>query len=411
MAQGIDVRIDVAVAAMAGVGGVTTLGTSGCRYDSGMAVTGGQDLHISGVVAMLTSVVSIPADLGTSRCLGIMMHQAVARGFDHCGLKMVTALTIVPLFAVFGAGGVGDNIPIAVVMSSGDNIGLEYIATDGTGLARIAIFCAGGRHHHCVTITVRATQYTDLVQGIKNFITVALIMARCIGQIEIRVRNTNPSPLVLCALVKNMPQVAIVERIIANTGHALRNRDAGQTTATFERIITNPGYTVRDDDASQTTATVECIVANPGHTAQDCDVRQPAATAERRITNPGHTVRDDDTGQTTATAERIIANAGHTVRDDDAGQAAAIIERIITNPGYTVRDDDAGQTTATVERIITNLGHTVRDDDASQTTATVECIVANPGHTVRDNDAGQTTAAVERIIANAGHIVRNGDAG
>ena len=53
-----------------------------------------------------------------------------------------------------------------------------------------------------------------------------------------------------------------MERIRADTGHAVAYRDAGQTGAIIERLRADTGHAVAYRDAGQTAATVERITTD-----------------------------------------------------------------------------------------------------------------------------------------------------
>ena len=55
------------------------------------------------------------------------------------------------------------------------------------------------------------------------------------------------------------------EGFVANAGHAIRDGDGGQATATIEGMAVNGGQAVRDGDGGQSGATRESIIADGCH--------------------------------------------------------------------------------------------------------------------------------------------------
>ena len=108
---------------------------------------------------------------------------------------------------------------------------------------------------------------------------------------------------------------AFIERIVTNSGHAVRDGDTGKAIAAFERATTNSGHAVRDGYACKTGAVIERIVINSGHAVRDRDTGKVGAAFERTTTNTGHAVWDGDARKAGAASKRIIINASHTVWD------------------------------------------------------------------------------------------------
>ena len=151
-------------------------------------------------------------------------------------------------------------------------------------------------------------------------------------------------------------------------GHAVGNRDVGQTGAGTERIISDSDHTVGDDvgvacfglwildehslglveqdsirvavkdverihsDRRQTAASVECHVSNTGHAVGNRDLTQTAAGSKCILSDLGHTARNDDVGQTGAGSETIGSDAGHAVGNRDTGHAEFANERGVADP-------------------------------------------------------------------------------
>ena len=78
----------------------------------------------------------------------------------------------------------------------------------------------------------------------------------------------------------------------------------------------------------------ERIIADAGHTIGNRDPRKAGAIIECRIADAGHTIGNGDAGKAGATIERIRANAGHTIGNGDAGKAGAIKERFFKDGYY-----------------------------------------------------------------------------
>ena len=192
---------------------------------------------------------------------------------------------------------------------------------------------------------------------------------------------------------------ASIERITTNAGHALRDRDARQAATSSERICRNafcPAKLKIVSAADRTcrfkaTAFSERIFANAGHAIRNRDARKAATFIERRIANTGHTRWNRDARKAATSSERICRNAffpSKLVIISAADRtcrfkATASVEHIIANAGHALRDRDARQAAASIERRTANAGHTVRDRDARQAAASVECSLANAGHSIR----------------------------
>ena len=85
-------------------------------------------------------------------------------------------------------------------------------------------------------------------------------MNGCICQRIIVYANCNAVPLLFRACEIDVCQTgAIIEGIIANGGHTVREGYACQPGAIIEGRVANGGHTVRDDYACQTDACLEGI--------------------------------------------------------------------------------------------------------------------------------------------------------
>ena len=213
---------------------------------------------------------------------------------------------------------------------------------------------------------------------------------------------------------------AVLERIIANGGHTVRDGHRGQAVAVIERIIANGGHAVRDlIDTGQLSGSLyqRCFIFIKQNAFRIAAIvliiwihpytSQVVAVTERLIANGGHAVTDGHRGQV-AGRERTITNGGHAVTDGHRGQVAGR-ERRIANGGHAVRDGHRGQADAVTERSPANGGHAVTDGHRGQAGAVVERPLANGGHAVTDGHRGQAGAPIERIIANGCHAVTDDD--
>ena len=74
-------------------------------------------------------------------------------------------------------------------------------------------------------------------------------------------------------------------------------------------------------------------LANGGHASRDGDRRQATASRERRKANGGHTIGNRDRRQTVVTRERIRANGGQLaiLAKYDGGKFVTIIKYITTD--------------------------------------------------------------------------------
>ena len=78
---------------------------------------------------------------------------------------------------------------------------------------------------------------------------------------------------------------ARIERISADAGDTVGNRDACQITATFERRFADTCDSISDCYARQGSAIFERTIANACDSISDCYARQGSATFERIISN------------------------------------------------------------------------------------------------------------------------------
>ena len=66
----------------------------------------------------------------------------------------------------------------------------------------------------------------------------------------------------------------VLERVVADTGDATRDRDTRQTRRVLESSVTEAGDAARDCDTRQTRRALERVVADTGDATWNCDTRQ-----------------------------------------------------------------------------------------------------------------------------------------
>ena len=137
-----------------------------------------------------------------------------------------------------------------------------------------------------------------------------------------------------------------------------------QIIAIFERVLTYTGHAVGDRHALQSVATIERPYAYTGHAVWDRHARQAVAFFERTLTYTGHAVRDRHARQASASRETSFTYIGHAVRDRHALQSVTDVKRTVTYNSHTVRDRHVRQTGAPRERTLAYTGHAVRDRHA-----------------------------------------------
>ena len=123
---------------------------------------------------------------------------------------------------------------------------------------------------------------------------------------------------------------AIIERLIADARHAIRNRDTREATATGERLNADARHTIRNRDARETDAKGERLIADARHATANRDARETDATIERILTNARHAVFDDNCFDAISVAvprHYLIIKIHHLPRAADRQHSCFGIER------------------------------------------------------------------------------------
>ena len=94
-------------------------------------------------------------------------------------------------------------------------------------------------------------------------------------------------------------------------------------------MVANAGHAVRNRDARKAAAVVERRIANAGHAIGDCDARKAAAIFKRRIANAGHAVRNRDAGKFITAAEGIAFDGCNASRERNSLNRSTVLI-----PGY-----------------------------------------------------------------------------
>ena len=370
VAERVRVSVHIAVAAGAGVRGITHFGA-------------GRRGHNSVIVVLVRELRD-----------GLRLRLAAAGAGEglHTGLgfrRLLRHFAVVPCVTER----VGVSIHIAVAA--------------GAGVGRIALL---GARRRCDNILVAV--------GMGNIIVMDVGGQKVIISIEI---NTDRFPLRLAPGIVHIGQrCAITESPNTNARHAVRDRHAGQRSAIMESIPANACHAIRDRHARQRCAAIESVTDNACHAVRDRITSGKSARALHQSSlifveqNTGRIVgvmtvalSDPYTGQRCTRSESGIANARHAVRDRHACKRFAFRESPLSNACHAVRDRHAGQRFAIRESIIANARHAVRDRHAGQRSAIIESILTNACHAVRDRHAGQRCAIQESLPSNARHAFCN----
>ena len=232
----------------------------------------------------------------------------------------------------------------------------------------------------------------------------------------------NSIPLCLCSIIGNAGEaIAILEHPITNAGDAVGVGVTGEI-AIVERIRASGGDAIRDGNTREFSATTErrrtnylCIIMNgtKGNSSVRCFYQhqigiasvakiicsavsvicQTCAIRERRIAYAGDAIGDNDAGEAGASIKRIIANAGDAIGDNDAGEASAICERRRINYLCIIMNGTEGNRStrcyqhhtgvAFVAKIICGVVSVIR-----QTCATRECTGTNACDAIGNGHAG-----------------------
>ena len=127
----------------------------------------------------------------------------------------------------------------------------------------------------------------------------------------------------------------MVERLVADTRHAIRDRHTRQVLAVEERFCADARHTIGDDHVP---AGSLVIVQNTFYNDKAFGICQPAAAPERRVSDARYALRDRHAREAAAVVERLVADARHAVRDRHARQASAPVERRVSDARYALRD-------------------------------------------------------------------------
>ena len=203
-----------------------------------------------------------------------------------------------------------------------------------------------------------------------------------------------------CRTVDSQILAAAVKDILADVRDRCGNHNAAQVLRIAERIIADSGKAVRNDDhlhIGVVLKDIACKLANRRATDR-------AGNSNRRALLRPHA---DD-----RTADRRSCVVGH-----HAVVARCILQRIITGinrhsiPCVTAAAViDIRQRGTAVKGIRTHCLQRHRQRDLREHFAVAEAVLPDAGQLVSNLHIGQFGAAVEGIFANLGHTVRNGNA-
>ena len=140
----------------------------------------------------------------------------------------------------------------------------------------------------------------------------------------------------------NGKTIAIIERIVADRGHAIGNRHARKRGAIIERIVTDGGHAIRNRHARKGVAILERIVADGGHAVGNRHARKILTIIERRVSDRGHAIRNRHARKSGAIIERIVTDGGHAIPNRHTRKRGAIRERRVADGGDTCRNFEMG---------------------------------------------------------------------
>jgi len=80
-----------------------------------------------------------------------------------------------------------------------------------------------------------------------------------------------PSPIPFFLLLMFSFQNTILECIISNTRHTIRNSDGGKARALTERITSDARHTITDSDVGKAGAILECITSDARYAITNSD--------------------------------------------------------------------------------------------------------------------------------------------
>ena len=88
---------------------------------------------------------------GAGGFYGLVDDFGVALGCDFTGFEVVAVGAVMALLALFGAGGIGSDLPVAEAVSEGIHIGIHIAVTAGTGMGGVTLFgTSGGCNNGCI---------------------------------------------------------------------------------------------------------------------------------------------------------------------------------------------------------------------------------------------------------------------
>ena len=293
MAERVHVSVHIAVAAGAGVG----------RIALGRARRRGDD------------------------CLVAVFVRELRDGF---GLRLAAARAGIGPDAGLRRGRLLRHFAVVPCVAECIHISIHVAVAAGAGMRRVALFRAGRSSHNSLVAVGMGTIIVMDVGGQKVIISIG--------------RNRDRFPLRLAPGIVHIGQrCAIIESILTNARHAVRDRHAGQRCAIGESMLSNTRHAVRDRHAGQRCAMRESILTNARHAVRDRICRKSARALHQSSLifieqNTGRIVSvmtvalsDPYTGQRCTRSESAIANARHAVRNRYACQRCTISESTPAN--------------------------------------------------------------------------------
>ena len=310
------ILIDLAAGSAGVVGVVALLGAGGCnglglrhavaQGGDGLGGHGGRfrtGLVLESTLAGGAEVIDPVALLRAGGSYGVHPDDGMAQSGQnlrgHGGLRlprfilenlMAVAAGVIDVVAVVNAGGgFGGRLRHAVaqggkgfVLHSGQLPAQLVLVNPAAGIAEvIGIVAAGG---------AGGDNGGDQMQGADMGSGVVDVGG---GEAIVTLTNADLLPgYFIVAIIDVLHASALVERIVVNTRHAIRDANAGQAAAAVEGLVANARHTLRNAHARQTAAAFEGKFANTRHTLRDAHARQAAAAGEGRVTNTRHAIRN-----------------------------------------------------------------------------------------------------------------------
>ena len=320
--------------------------------------------------AGLTDVIGFVAGLGAGGSHRVHQLGGMSEGGQNlclsCGL-----LRPLLVFENLAAGGTGE-IAVVSVLCAGGSLRLRLgHGVSKSGQDHIGFVCALGQLLIDEVFTAGEAAPIFQITGLRAAGRLSgdvlhivgmgrSIVDDCLCQSAVIVSNLNLFPLqVRPSIVYMLQLAAAIESRVADAGHAIRNRHAGQAAAAVEGRAADAGHALRNCHAGQAAAAVEGLVVDAGHTLWNRHAGQAAAAVEDRAANAGHTPRNRHACQAAAAREGTAVNAGHTIWNRHTSHATAAPEGTVANAGHTLRNRHAGQAAAAVEGLVANAGHTL----------------------------------------------------